>query len=588
MPYSEGSKLAELYALGPPIESRDRPRGRGPDPRAAPASGTSGASPASSCRPRDRDPGHAAPRRRRPAHPGLRRRRGPRPRRLRAPRARPRGARAGRHRHRGRDPRGHAGLVTPRSGLAAKHGITIVNTPGLVDSGYRGELRVILHNTDARETFLVEPGMRIAQLVVVAVPQAELREVEELPAERARRGRLRLVGAAADGQSSRASGCRRSCAGTTVILLCRHEKPGKEYWLLPGGGVELGRVARRRAAPRAARGGGDRRPDAVRGADRDRRLDLAAARDPARSTSSTSSSRPTSAGGRWRRSPPPTQRFAATGSSGWASSTRSSCTRRSSGSSPAGSPATRRSTSGRSGRPRTCRRGPGRVPPKRACASASSASSSGLEHGRLAAGARAPAAWASSQSASHGLRGRSGPCRYVPTARPSRQPSKPLVAVVAEAGDHTAERLRALVEDRPAGMVLEARHRLAPPGVELALEQDVADHPPLARDRVQRQHAGTGELRSRSGRGRSRRAAGIRRRRRGRPRRPRPPRAAPGPSPRCRPRSAPARGPGRRRRRAGRVRRDRPPRPRPIAVTSRSSPRRAARRVSTAMFPRSA
>ena len=79
-------------------------------------------------------------------------------------------------------PDGHAGLVTPRSGLAAKHGITIVNTPGLVDSGYRGELRVILHNTDPREAFVVEPGMRIAQLVLVAVPHAELVEVGELPA----------------------------------------------------------------------------------------------------------------------------------------------------------------------------------------------------------------------------------------------------------------------------------------------------------------------------------------------------------------------------------------------------------------------
>ena len=60
-------------------------------------------------------------------------------------------------------PEGHAGLVTPRSGLAASHGITIVNTPGLVDSGYRGELRVILHNTDPSRPFVVEPGMRIAQ-----------------------------------------------------------------------------------------------------------------------------------------------------------------------------------------------------------------------------------------------------------------------------------------------------------------------------------------------------------------------------------------------------------------------------------------
>jgi dUTP diphosphatase len=78
-------------------------------------------------------------------------------------------------------PEGHAGLVTPRSGLAAKNGITIVNTPGLVDSGYRGELRVILHNTDRHETLVIEPGMRIAQLVVVAVPGAALREVDELP-----------------------------------------------------------------------------------------------------------------------------------------------------------------------------------------------------------------------------------------------------------------------------------------------------------------------------------------------------------------------------------------------------------------------
>jgi dUTP diphosphatase len=78
-------------------------------------------------------------------------------------------------------PQGHAGFVTPRSGLAARSGITIVNTPGIVDSGYRGELRVILHNTDAVEPFVVEHGMRIAQLVVVPVVHAELSEVDELP-----------------------------------------------------------------------------------------------------------------------------------------------------------------------------------------------------------------------------------------------------------------------------------------------------------------------------------------------------------------------------------------------------------------------
>jgi dUTP diphosphatase len=86
-------------------------------------------------------------------------------------------------------PDGYAGFVQPRSGLAARHGITIVNTPGLVDSGYRGELRVILLNTDALETFVVEPGMRIAQLVVVPVPEVELVLVDELAeSERGVRG----------------------------------------------------------------------------------------------------------------------------------------------------------------------------------------------------------------------------------------------------------------------------------------------------------------------------------------------------------------------------------------------------------------
>jgi dUTP pyrophosphatase len=86
-------------------------------------------------------------------------------------------------------PEGHAGFVQPRSGLAAKHGISIVNTPGLIDSGYRGEVRVALLNTDARETFVVEPGMRIAQLVVLAVPAVSLVEVDELPdSERGERG----------------------------------------------------------------------------------------------------------------------------------------------------------------------------------------------------------------------------------------------------------------------------------------------------------------------------------------------------------------------------------------------------------------
>ena len=86
-------------------------------------------------------------------------------------------------------PEGFAGFVQPRSGLAAEHGITVLNTPGLIDSGYRGEVRVILHNADASRPFVVEPGMRIAQLVVVRIAEIEPVVVEELPAsERGVRG----------------------------------------------------------------------------------------------------------------------------------------------------------------------------------------------------------------------------------------------------------------------------------------------------------------------------------------------------------------------------------------------------------------
>ncbi len=81
-------------------------------------------------------------------------------------------------------PSGYAGYVQPRSGLAAEHGITIVNSPGLVDSGYRGELRVVLLNTDREHPFEVESGMRIAQLVLLPAPRVELRVVDELPASK--------------------------------------------------------------------------------------------------------------------------------------------------------------------------------------------------------------------------------------------------------------------------------------------------------------------------------------------------------------------------------------------------------------------
>jgi dUTP pyrophosphatase len=86
-------------------------------------------------------------------------------------------------------PEGHGGFVLPRSGLAARSGITIVNAPGLIDSGYRGEVQVVLLNTDRREPFVVEPGMRIAQLVVLPVAEIEPVELEELPeTERGIRG----------------------------------------------------------------------------------------------------------------------------------------------------------------------------------------------------------------------------------------------------------------------------------------------------------------------------------------------------------------------------------------------------------------
>ena len=77
-------------------------------------------------------------------------------------------------------PAGHAGFVLPRSGLAAKHGIALVNAPGLIDEGYRGELKVLRLNTDREQPFAVTPGMRIAQLVVVPVATPEVVELEAL------------------------------------------------------------------------------------------------------------------------------------------------------------------------------------------------------------------------------------------------------------------------------------------------------------------------------------------------------------------------------------------------------------------------
>jgi dUTP pyrophosphatase len=77
-------------------------------------------------------------------------------------------------------PPGHAGLVLPRSGLAARHGISVVNAPGLIDAGYRGEVRVLLLNTDRASGFEVRPGDRIAQLVVVRIEGPEPEETADL------------------------------------------------------------------------------------------------------------------------------------------------------------------------------------------------------------------------------------------------------------------------------------------------------------------------------------------------------------------------------------------------------------------------
>ena len=78
-------------------------------------------------------------------------------------------------------PEGYAAFVVPRSGLAAKHGITVLNSPGTVDAGYRGEVKVTLLNTDREAPFAVEPGDRIAQMIVMPVSRAQFVPVSELP-----------------------------------------------------------------------------------------------------------------------------------------------------------------------------------------------------------------------------------------------------------------------------------------------------------------------------------------------------------------------------------------------------------------------
>lgn len=91
-------------------------------------------------------------------------------------------------------PEGHAGFVIPRSGLAARHGVTLVNTPGLVDSGYRGELMVVMVNTDPSTDYEVHRGDRIAQLVVQRIEDVTFEVVDELPASDRGAGRFGHTG----------------------------------------------------------------------------------------------------------------------------------------------------------------------------------------------------------------------------------------------------------------------------------------------------------------------------------------------------------------------------------------------------------
>jgi dUTP pyrophosphatase len=78
-------------------------------------------------------------------------------------------------------PQGYVGLVTPRSGLALKHGISMVNAPGVIDAGYRGEIGVILWNTDSTDAFTIHSGDRIGQLLVMRIAEAQMVQVDSLP-----------------------------------------------------------------------------------------------------------------------------------------------------------------------------------------------------------------------------------------------------------------------------------------------------------------------------------------------------------------------------------------------------------------------
>ena len=136
-------------------------------------------------------------------------------------------------------PEGYAGFVLPRSGLAARHGLGKVNSPGLIDAGYRGEIKVILLNTDRHEPFVVEPGMRIAQLVVLEVPEVQPVEVAELPESGARR-RAASARRAADPSDAEPRPRLRAPALARAPPALPAREVGKDVWLLPGGGVHSG------------------------------------------------------------------------------------------------------------------------------------------------------------------------------------------------------------------------------------------------------------------------------------------------------------------------------------------------------------
>lgn len=103
-------------------------------------------------------------------------------------------------------PDGYAAFVVPRSGLAAKHGITIVNSPGTVDAGYRGEIRVTMLNTDAEHPFEIAAGDRIAQLIVMPVSRARFIPVEKLPGSHRGEGGFGSTGLRAAGTTTATTG----------------------------------------------------------------------------------------------------------------------------------------------------------------------------------------------------------------------------------------------------------------------------------------------------------------------------------------------------------------------------------------------